>query len=85
MIAHIAQCERAEDSIGDRVQPNVCVRVSVESRLSRYRPPAKLERPSRFETVHVKPLTDADALHDTDPIIARTSSRSASVVTLGFG
>ena len=85
MIPYIAQCERAEDGIGDSVQSNVCVGVAVEAKLARNRLSAELERPTRPKSVNIKSLTDAHAFHDTDPIIARTTRRSAPVVTLGFG
>jgi len=85
VIPYVAQRERAEDGISDRMQSNVSIRVPVEARLSGYCPPTEFERPPRSEPVHVKPLTDSHVLQDTAPLIARTTWRSASVVTLGFG
>jgi len=87
--ADVAQRQRAEDRVGDRVQKDVGVGVPGQPAVERNRHAADHQAPPGGERVHVEAVADADR-HRSSPSpawaarIAAASARSSGHVTLRF-
>ena len=77
MPADVAQRERTEDCIADRVQQDIRIRVAVETALVRHGDTAQHERPAFDERMDVEPVAD--------PHGATTSGSSAARILGGIG
>ena len=86
MVAKVTSGNRTQKRIDKGVQCDICVRMSFQTHRRLHLDPAQAHRRTGPKTVDIEAMADPERkAHDVTPNICLITTRSRSVVSLGFG